>query len=142
MYNSLSRRSVPLFCVIATTPGITVQSSKNCIITCSFLLVSTKLTILNRLSSSSAVLEHKLISLDRVWLKDVQYKSKCSREPSAAGKQPGRRHFPDLFWVQCLCSLSVKYLPDNILEVITDLWHSNGLQPYAVQIGCGLVKDM
>ena len=47
-----------------------------------------------------------------------------------------------MFCVQCLCSLSVKYLPDNILEVITALWHSNGFEPHAVQIGCGLLRDI
>ena len=142
MYKSLSRRSVPLIWVIATTIGITEQSSKNCIITCSLLLFTTRLMIFDSLSSSSAVLSHKLRSLERVWLNAGQWRSKCSREPSAAGRQLGRRHFPDLFWVQCLCNLSVKYLPDSILQVITDLWHSNGFEPQAVQIGWGLVRDM
>ena len=142
MYKSLSRRSVPLIWVIATTIGITEQSSKNCIITCSLLLFNTKLMISDSWSSSSAVLAHKQRSLERVWLKAGQWRSKCSKEPSAAGRQLGRRHFPDLFWVQCLCNLSVKYLPDSILQVITDLWHSKGFEPHAVQIGWGLVRDM
>ena len=135
-------KSVPLIWVIATTIGITEQSSKNCIITCSLLLFNTKLMIFDSWSSSSAVLANKQISLERVWLKAGQWRSKCSKEPSAAGRQLGRRHFPDLFWVQCLCNLSVKYLPDSILQVITDLWHSNGFEPHAVQIGWGLVRDM
>ena len=145
MYKSLSRRSVPLIWVIATTIGITEQSSRNCIITCSLpslLLINTELMITDSRSSSSAIFAHKQRSLERVWLKAWQWRSKCSKEPSASGRQLGRRHFPDLFWVQCLCSLSVKYLPDSILQVITDLWHSNGFEPQAVQIGWGLVRDM
>ena len=114
MYKSLSRRSVPLIWVIATTIGITEQSSKNCIITCSLLLFNTKLMISDSWSSSSAVLANKQRSLERVWLKAGQWRSKCSKEPSAAGRQLGRRHFPDF----AICPLNISLTASYRLSLI------------------------
>ena len=93
--------------------------------------------------SSAETLETSSRSLFLVFSRDGQNKSKCSRVPSTCdGTQAGRRQKPDLFSVQCLCSLSVKYLPESILAAVTALWHSNGLEPHEDQIGWGLVRDI
>ena len=86
--------------------------------------------------SSAETLETSSRSLFLVFSRDGQNKSKCSRVPSKCdGKQAGRRQEPDLFSVQCLCSLSVKYLPESILAAVTALWHSKGLEPQEDHMG-------
>ena len=91
---------------------------------------------------SAATVLQRDRSLERTALRDEQQSIMCSSEPSDPGIQRGRRHNPALFWVQCLWSLSVRYLPESILAVMTALWHSNGLEPQEDQIGCGRFKDM
>ena len=64
--------------------------------------------------------------------------SKVPTSPS----QPGSLHMPaGLEELQLLISLSVLYLPDNILADTTALLTSKGL-PAVVQRGCGFERDM
>ena len=100
------------------------------------------LIIVDSSSLSSETLWHKLYIFVRVACRAGQWRRICSKEPSDCGGQPGRRQYPALFVVQWRCSRSVRYLPDNIRQVIPALWHSKGLAPQDVQIGCRCVRDM
>ena len=75
-------------------------------------------------------------------LRAGQKRSKCSSEPTSWPVQPGMEQIPALLFVQCRESLSVTYLPDNILAWITALWISYGFVPHVNQIGWGAVKDI
>ena len=58
----------------------------------------------------------------------------CSREPKSCPEHPGRQQIPDLFWLQCLDSLSVTYRPESIFACTTALFTSNEFEPQVVLI--------
>ena len=129
-YSNLSLICVPDIWVILIISGNVEQSRINCIIRVWFPLDRTESIVSASCTLSVETLLHNFNILSRVSDKAGQWRSICSSEPSAGGEHVGRRQTPVLFMVQCLWSLSVKYLPDNILEAMLALWDSNGLDPH------------
>ena len=126
------------------TSGIEEQSSRSCIVAVgSGDLKRKRFRIFARTGCSVATLTARLKRSDLFVDREGQKRSRCSKVPGVSEElHSGSKHLPDLFWVQCLCSQSVRYLPDSIFTVQHALCTSNGLGPQAVQIGWGLARDM